>query len=331
MDLAQALLAYMALTVSLSFGSSALHEDMVRSANAPVVSVVEQAPEVTPQPYGGGEVAIIGSVVVTSAPATPAPAPTMTPNPAYGVVRPGNRGQQVRKIQERLRELGYLNGNVDGAYGGQTRNAVIAFQKENGLTPDGIAGKSTQTRLFDDPDVIPNPLTVTPTPVPTATPDPGGIIPVAEDIRTQWKARTGARFLCNGQMFSSDQVFLWSFEDSEMVSITRLAEMAGWTLSDEGCLRMKLELLGYTLSAELYPSLLESRDMADMGYCQAYHLTVGEAPEEARQGWIAFENGEWFMNIRVFTDFLKADMWWDGEETTLVMNLRDSVLASSAD
>ncbi len=55
----------------------------------------------------------------------------------------GSQGQEVRNIQSRLREWGYYKGSVDGIYGTQTKNAVIKFQKANGLKADGIAGKAT--------------------------------------------------------------------------------------------------------------------------------------------------------------------------------------------
>lgn len=55
----------------------------------------------------------------------------------------GSRGQEVRSIQSRLKEWGYYKGSVDGVYGQQTKNAVIKFQKKNGLKADGIAGNAT--------------------------------------------------------------------------------------------------------------------------------------------------------------------------------------------
>ncbi len=55
----------------------------------------------------------------------------------------GSRSEEVREIQTRLKNWGYYNGKVDGIFGTQTKNAVISFQKANGLTPDGIAGKKT--------------------------------------------------------------------------------------------------------------------------------------------------------------------------------------------
>ncbi len=55
----------------------------------------------------------------------------------------GSTGSEVSKIQSRLKEWGYYDGTVDGIYGIKTRDAVIKFQKKNGLTPDGIAGSKT--------------------------------------------------------------------------------------------------------------------------------------------------------------------------------------------
>lgn len=59
----------------------------------------------------------------------------------------GSRGTEVRNIQTRLKKWGYYNGAVDGIYGTATKNAVILFQKKNGLTPDGIAGKKTLEKI----------------------------------------------------------------------------------------------------------------------------------------------------------------------------------------
>lgn len=55
----------------------------------------------------------------------------------------GSTGNEVRQIQTRLKAWGYYSGAVDGIFGTATRNAVIKFQKANGLTPDGIVGSKT--------------------------------------------------------------------------------------------------------------------------------------------------------------------------------------------
>ena len=59
------------------------------------------------------------------------------------VSKNGSRGEEVRKIQTKLKNWGYYNGSVDGVYGWQTESAVRSFQKKNGLTVDGIAGTKT--------------------------------------------------------------------------------------------------------------------------------------------------------------------------------------------
>lgn len=55
----------------------------------------------------------------------------------------GSTGNEVTQIQTKLKRWGYYNGNIDGIYGSQTVNAVKYFQRSNGLTVDGIAGKNT--------------------------------------------------------------------------------------------------------------------------------------------------------------------------------------------
>lgn len=61
----------------------------------------------------------------------------------YVLSQYGSRGNEVRRIQSKLKQLGYYNGTVDGIYGNNTRKAVISFQRSCGLTADGIAGPRT--------------------------------------------------------------------------------------------------------------------------------------------------------------------------------------------
>ena len=55
----------------------------------------------------------------------------------------GSTGSVVSQIQTKLSAWGYYNGSIDGIYGSRTEAAVKSFQKKNGLTADGIAGKNT--------------------------------------------------------------------------------------------------------------------------------------------------------------------------------------------
>ncbi len=63
------------------------------------------------------------------------------------VYRTGSTGATVTTIQQKLIRWGYLDGTADGIYGAKTAGAVRYFQKENGLTPDGIAGDATLAAL----------------------------------------------------------------------------------------------------------------------------------------------------------------------------------------
>ena len=61
----------------------------------------------------------------------------------YATSKYGSTGEEVRKIQQKLADLGYSVGSVDGVYGQKTQSAVKAFQRNVGLTADGIAGPAT--------------------------------------------------------------------------------------------------------------------------------------------------------------------------------------------
>lgn len=62
---------------------------------------------------------------------------------AYALSKMGSTGSEVKKIQQKLAELGFYKGSIDSIYGSQTKQAVTAFQKSVGITADGIAGSQT--------------------------------------------------------------------------------------------------------------------------------------------------------------------------------------------
>ena len=67
--------------------------------------------------------------------------------PSLASLSQGSSGNDVRKAQERLSSWGYYDGKIDGIFGSKTYRAVIAFQRKNGLTPDGIIGPKTAAAL----------------------------------------------------------------------------------------------------------------------------------------------------------------------------------------
>lgn len=102
----------------------------------PVVYQPTARPAATKRPY-------------TSAKRTPKPAATLkpgttaTPKPLkYGVI-----SDEVKALQTRLSALGYSVGKIDGNFGRATQKALIAFQKNNGLKGDGVAGAATLSKL----------------------------------------------------------------------------------------------------------------------------------------------------------------------------------------
>jgi hypothetical protein len=73
----------------------------------------------------------------------------------------GANGPDVRRAQEALRQLGYLESSPDGIYGSMTENAVVIFQKAKGLKADGILGKKTWAEMFGS-DSAPIPIAMGP-------------------------------------------------------------------------------------------------------------------------------------------------------------------------
>lgn len=106
---------------------------------------------------------------------TNTPRPTNTP---FTSLKNGSSGDDVRRMQQRLKELGYLKGSADGDFGDATEEAVKAFQARNGLTVDGKAGSATLNKLYSSSakkaastSSATSRPTATPTARPTRTPD----------------------------------------------------------------------------------------------------------------------------------------------------------------
>jgi len=65
------------------------------------------------------------------------------------VLKYGAQGADVRELQGRLSFLGYYDGRVDGDFGYATLTSLKRFQRAFGMTPDGIAGSKTKTKLWE--------------------------------------------------------------------------------------------------------------------------------------------------------------------------------------
>lgn len=74
---------------------------------------------------------------------------TPAPNGEYVKLLPGNIGALVIALQQRLKDQGFYTGEIDGMYGEGTKDAVMSFQRENGLTQDGEASPAMLRILFE--------------------------------------------------------------------------------------------------------------------------------------------------------------------------------------
>ena len=66
-----------------------------------------------------------------------------------------SKGDQVKQIQARLKELGHYSGVVDGKFGPGTEKAVKAFQAAEHLDADGKVGPKTWAVLFKAVESVP--------------------------------------------------------------------------------------------------------------------------------------------------------------------------------
>jgi len=79
----------------------------------------------------------------------------------------GDAGTAVTDLQSRLLTLGYYQGAVDGVFGSLTESAVLAFQRDRGIYPDGAVGPVTQQALSQTNVAAQPPVGGAPAPFPS--------------------------------------------------------------------------------------------------------------------------------------------------------------------
>ena len=97
--------------------------------------------------YGSDAVAATAATATTTTDPKTGKTVTTTPAPDNTNLKKGASGDAVKTMQEQLIQLGYLTGKADGKFGAKTYAALVAFQKANKLTADGVAGTKTQKKL----------------------------------------------------------------------------------------------------------------------------------------------------------------------------------------
>ena len=75
--------------------------------------------------------------------------PEPEPEIVYGTLQRGIKSDEVKALQQRLIDLGYLTGTADGSFGQMTEDAIKAAQEAFGMEPNGIADNAFQQKLFE--------------------------------------------------------------------------------------------------------------------------------------------------------------------------------------
>lgn len=121
---------------------------------------------------GIANASLLTQLYASNAPAYSGSAPAPTDNGGgYTTLQRGSKGTEVRNLQKRLIELGYMTTKADGDYGSRTENAVKLFQQAVGYTQNGVASVGLQNLLYSvNAPVYVSSATTAPTPVPTRVP-----------------------------------------------------------------------------------------------------------------------------------------------------------------
>ena len=130
-------------------------------------------------------------------------------------LRSGSAGEEVVRLQNALRALGYQI-TADGKYGSATVAAVTAFQRVEGLTPDGVAGQETLSRLYARAAQGSAP-TAAPAAAPTAAPAQQPAVPGALTARVT----TGAGPLNLRKSASGTASVIASIPNGTVISVIR--------------------------------------------------------------------------------------------------------------
>ncbi|MDY7231808.1 peptidoglycan-binding protein [Hyalangium rubrum] len=162
-------------------------------------------------------------------------------------LREGSKGPAVTDLQNKLKAAGFNPGPVDGAFGPKTKAAVVAFQRAQGISTDGVVGPQTWGKLNRTGGATP----------PAPQPGPGGR-GTAENFVQRALSQAGDRYIfgaevnlndSNPRAFDCSELVQWaahqagvSIPDGTMNQLPH-AQRAGTTMSVEEALRTRGALL----------------------------------------------------------------------------------------
>jgi len=179
----------------------------------------------------------------------PTTAPTIN-RPSHSFVRleQGDVSEDVRLLQERLIELGYLSGTADGQFGANTKLAVKRFQKALGLSQTGVATVSLQEKLFMSSAPVYIPTTVTPAPTQAVGSNTAGYEALVRGDRGEAVANLQRRLIALGYLSgTADGVFGANTETAIKVFQSQLG------LSQTGVASASLQIKLFSANAPYAP------------------------------------------------------------------------------
>lgn len=140
--------------VNIRKGPSTATESIGRLTNGTALYVLNVGSDWHQIKTKAGLTGYVSATYIKVSSITVAPDDTDIKAPTYTLKRGMNNNADVRKMQERLKELGYFDSGCTGNYASVTFAAVVDFQKANGLTADGVAGAKTLAKIYSS-DAVP--------------------------------------------------------------------------------------------------------------------------------------------------------------------------------
>jgi hypothetical protein len=131
---------------------------------------------------------------------------------SMAALKRGNSSSAVKQVQLTLKKLGYFNySKATGYFGSITASAVKKFQRENGLTPDGIVGKQTKAVLAKYTPKVKSA---------TYTKTTDGLLDWYNEVQYIWQRGTNATItdVATGESFQVKRTFGTNHADVEPVT-----------------------------------------------------------------------------------------------------------------
>ncbi len=135
--------------------ASSLNMRKAATTDSDVIKVLKEGTKVTITGSSGswykvtvdGKTGYVGKKYISVGKSSSSSSKKSNNNSSGGTCKPGDTGESVKKVQKRLKALGYYDKSIDGDYGNGTKSAVKEFQKKNNLKVTGEVNASTLKKL----------------------------------------------------------------------------------------------------------------------------------------------------------------------------------------